>query len=87
MERLAELAALSPTFVSELERGRKGAGLQTLIKIATALDVRLSDLVAPLEPASGGKVSKFELLAQLERGMQDFYTVDEAREILSRLVP
>lgn len=47
-EKLAELADLHHNFVGEIERGEKAATIDTLVKMARALDVPLSDLVAGL---------------------------------------
>lgn len=43
-EFLAEKADLHHNYVGELERGEKAATVDTLIKIAKALKVRVSDL-------------------------------------------
>lgn len=84
MERLAELASLSPTHVSEIERGRKEPSIQTLRKISVALHTRLADLVAPIEPDVGEKITKFEVLGRLERTMRDFYSEEELLDLLER---
>jgi transcriptional regulator with XRE-family HTH domain len=44
-EALAEKADLHHNFVGELERGEKAATVDTLLKIAKALGVRVRDLV------------------------------------------
>lgn len=48
-EDLAAAASLDRTYVSGLELGRRNPALNTLQKIATALSVRLSDLIAEAE--------------------------------------
>jgi transcriptional regulator with XRE-family HTH domain len=45
LEQLAEKADLSWPYLSEIERGRENISLDKLVKIAQALDVRLSKLV------------------------------------------
>ena len=45
LEKLAEKADLSWPYLSEIERGRENISLDKLVKIAQALDVRLSKLV------------------------------------------
>jgi transcriptional regulator with XRE-family HTH domain len=43
---LAEKADLHHNYIGELERGEKAATIDTLIKIAEALDIRVRDLEA-----------------------------------------
>ena len=45
-ERLAELADLHRTYVSSVERGQRNVGIDGLERIAKALKLRLSDLLA-----------------------------------------
>lgn len=44
-EKLAELASLHPTYISDVERGKVNASIYTYYCIATALEVGLSDIV------------------------------------------
>ena len=43
-EKLAEKAELHHNYVGEIERGEKAATIDTIMKIAKALDVRVCDL-------------------------------------------
>lgn len=43
-ERLAELSGCHPTYIGQLERGEKNATIESIEKIATALNVPLSKL-------------------------------------------
>jgi transcriptional regulator with XRE-family HTH domain len=45
-EKLAEKADLSTVFISRIERGVESPSVDNLLKIAKALSVRVSDLVA-----------------------------------------
>jgi transcriptional regulator with XRE-family HTH domain len=45
-EKLAEKADLHHNYIGELERGEKAASIDTLVKIAKALGVKVRDLVA-----------------------------------------
>lgn len=45
-EKLAELADLHRTYVGDIERGRRNPTLLSLIKIAAALDVTVSELIS-----------------------------------------
>ena len=47
-EKLAELSGCHPTYIGQLERGEKNATLESIEKIATALDVSLSKLFEKL---------------------------------------
>jgi transcriptional regulator with XRE-family HTH domain len=45
-EKLAEKAGLSTVFISRVERGKESPSVDSLVKIAKALSVRVRDLVA-----------------------------------------
>jgi transcriptional regulator with XRE-family HTH domain len=45
-ERLAEKAGLSTVFISRVERGKESPSVDSLVKIAGALGLRVSDLVS-----------------------------------------
>lgn len=49
-EQLAARADLHWTYVSGIERGVRNPGLNILVRIASALDVSLSELVADMPP-------------------------------------
>lgn len=44
-EKLAEKADLSTVFISRVERGKESPSVDSLVKIASALRVRVRDLV------------------------------------------
>lgn len=44
-EKLAEKAGLSTVFISRVERGKESPSVDSLVKIARALGVRVRDLV------------------------------------------
>ncbi len=48
-ETLAAEAACHPTYVSLLERGKRNPSLDTMLRIADALNVKASDLVRETE--------------------------------------
>ena len=50
-EKLADLCGCHPTYIGQLERGEKNATIESIEKIAVALDVSLSKLFEKL----GGK--------------------------------
>lgn len=47
-EKLAEKAGLSTVFISRIERGVESPSVDSLLKIAKALKVRVRDLVADI---------------------------------------
>ena len=47
-EKLAEKADLHHNYIGELERGEKAATIDSLVKIAKALKLRVRDLVADI---------------------------------------
>ena len=59
-EGLADLAGMHRTYVSEIERGLRNPSFRNLFKLAAALEVPLSELVAQAERSAGGDVLKSE---------------------------
>lgn len=59
-EGLADLAGMHRTYVSEIERGLRNPSFRNLFKLATALEVPLSELVAQAERSAGGEAFKSE---------------------------
>lgn len=47
-EKLAELSGVHPTYIGQLERGEKNATLESIEKIAKALNISLSQLFEKL---------------------------------------
>ena len=54
-EKLAELSGCHPTYIGQLERGEKNATLESIDKIATALNVSLSKLFEKLGGQEDGE--------------------------------
>ena len=48
-EKLAELSGCHPTYIGQVERGEKNATLESIEKIASALNVPLSQLFEKLD--------------------------------------
>jgi transcriptional regulator with XRE-family HTH domain len=57
-EAFAERAGLHVTYVPTLEAGRRTPSIDTLARIAVALDLRLSALIAEVEGELGGGVGE-----------------------------
>lgn len=53
-EKLAELSGCHPTYIGQIERGEKNATLESIEKIASALNVPLSTLFEKLSDGDGG---------------------------------
>jgi transcriptional regulator with XRE-family HTH domain len=51
-EGLADLAGMHRTYVSEIERGLRNPSFRNLFKLASALDIPLSELVEQAERAT-----------------------------------
>jgi len=52
-EQLAERSALSSKFIGEVERGAGNPTIETIARIADALDIRVSDLFESLDRDAG----------------------------------
>ena len=53
-EKLAELSGCHPTYIGQLERGEKNATIESIDKIATALNVPMSTLFEQLGGQNDG---------------------------------
>ena len=53
MEQLSELCGLHPAYIGQLERGEKNASLVTIEKVACALELSLTDLLANNDTVTG----------------------------------
>jgi transcriptional regulator with XRE-family HTH domain len=59
-EGLADLAGMHRTYVGDIERGLRNPSYRNLVKLAAALEVPLSELVARAERIAGGGSSRPE---------------------------
>ena len=64
-EKLAELAGCHPTYIGQLERGEKNATLESVEKIASAMDVSLSQLFDKLGKSGDDSIASkcYDLVA------------------------
>lgn len=76
---LGEQAQLSPGFLSQIERSQTDASVGSALRIAAALGVSLSDLIA-LGPS--GRPTRCALSRAVERGRVDFDNVGVGTEVL-----
>lgn len=71
-ERLAELAGCHPTYIGQLERGEKNATLESVEKIASAMDISLSELFDKLGKSGSNNIAAkcYDLVASKNEAEQ-----------------
>lgn len=71
-EKLAELAGCHPTYIGQLERGEKNATLESVEKIAAAMDISLSELFVKLGKSGGNNIAAkcYDLVASKNEAEQ-----------------
>lgn len=73
-ERLAEMAGCHPTYIGQLERGEKNATLESIEKIASALNISLAQLFEKLrngETSDNIPLKCYEFLSAKTRQEQE----------------
>ena len=71
-EKLAELAGCHPSYIGQLERGEKNATLESVEKIASAMDISLSELFDKLGKSGGNNIAAkcYDLVASKNEAEQ-----------------
>lgn len=71
-EKLAELSGCHPTYIGQLERGEKNATLESVEKIASAMDISLSELFDKLGKSGGNNIAAkcYDLVASKNEAEQ-----------------
>lgn len=71
-EKLAELAGCHPTYIGQFERGEKNATLESVEKIASAMDISLSELFDKLGKSGGNNIAAkcYDLVASKNEAEQ-----------------
>ena len=71
-EKLAELAGCHPPYIGQLERGEKNATLESVEKIASAMDISLSELFDKLGKSGGNNIAAkcYDLVASKNEAEQ-----------------
>ena len=71
-EKLAEFAGCHPTYIGQLERGEKNATLESVEKIASAMDISLSELFDKLGKSGGDNIAAkcYDLVASKNEAEQ-----------------
>ena len=71
-EKLAELAGCHPTYIGQLERGEKNATLESVEKIASAMDISLSELFDKLGKSGSDNIAAkcYDLVASKNEAEQ-----------------
>lgn len=73
-EKLAELCGCHPTYIGQIERGEKNATLESIEKIASALNISLSTLFEKLGAEESGDsipLKCYELVASKSKTEQE----------------
>ena len=74
-EKLAELSGCHPTYIGQIERGEKNATIESIARIATALNVSLSKLFEKLGACENGAsdipLACYELLSAKTKEEQE----------------
>lgn len=71
-EKLAERAGCHPTYIGQLERGEKNATLESVEKIASAMDISLSELFDKLGKSGSNNIAAkcYDLVASKNEAEQ-----------------
>lgn len=71
-EKLAEFAGCHPTYIGQLERGEKNATLESVEKIASAMDISLSELFDKFGKSGGNNIAAkcYDLVASKNEAEQ-----------------
>lgn len=71
-EKLAELAGCHPTYIGQLERGEKNATLESVEKVASAMDISLSELFDKLGKSGSNNIAAkcYDLVASKNEAEQ-----------------
>ena len=71
-EKLDELAGCHPTYIGQLERGEKNATLESVEKIASAMDISLSELFDKLGKSGSNNIAAkcYDLVASKNEAEQ-----------------
>lgn len=72
-EKLAEMSGCHPTYIGQIERGEKNATIESIEKIACAMDVPLSKLFEKIGDDSSDSIPSkcYEFVASKRKSEQD----------------
>lgn len=72
-EKLAEMSGCHPTYIGQVERGEKNATLESIDKIASAMDIPLSKLFEKMGEDSSDSIPLkcYELVASKSKAEQE----------------
>ena len=73
-EKLAELSGCHPTYIGQVERGEKNATLESIEKIASALNVPLSQLFEKLDNSDAYEsipLTGYEFFSEMTKAEQE----------------
>ncbi len=74
-EKLSEIANCHPTYIGQLERGEKNATLESIEKIANALDIPLSQLFDKIGTENDANYANlcYQFLLEKTEDEQEFF--------------
>ncbi|MCM8822709.1 MAG: helix-turn-helix transcriptional regulator [Candidatus Omnitrophica bacterium] len=82
-EELSRKTGLDPSFISHIERGTKKASIETIFKIANALQVPLEELFSQIPRANSYKDKNFSFGKRIEMLVKD--SDEEYKKILLKV--
>ncbi|MCM8788285.1 MAG: helix-turn-helix transcriptional regulator [Candidatus Omnitrophica bacterium] len=82
-EELSRKAGIDPSFISHIERGTKKASIETIFKIANALEVSVEELFSKIPRAPSHKDKNFSFGKRIEMLVKD--TDEEYKKILLKV--
>ena len=73
-EKLAELSGCHPTYIGQVERGEKNATLESIAKIASAMNISLAKLFEKVGDSSADSypMKCYELVASKSKPEQEY---------------
>ncbi|MEK3923466.1 helix-turn-helix domain-containing protein [Paenibacillus sp. FSL K6-2393] len=80
-ERLAELSELNASYIGKIERGEKNITVRSLEKVATALDMPISELFEHIKPISNEDMPAPYTLAKILALLQNRTETDQQKAL------
>lgn len=57
-EQLAERSGLHRTYIGDIERGKRNVSLENIVKLAEALEITASNLLAKIKPVKESEIER-----------------------------
>jgi len=88
-EAFADIAGVHRTYMGHLERGEKNVSFLSMLRVASALGVTLSELVAGVEKGESAKLAKRKVrgpAASKGRALEEVATLERSARALKGLL-